>query len=465
MGVFGAMNTALSGLRAQSYALENISGNIANSRTTGFKRVDTGFIDLIPDTPQNRELAGSVLSRSMATNSVQGDIVSTSVGTNVALNGDGFFIVAERQGDLNGVPTFNQTNLYTRRGDFEFDANGYLVNGSGHYLKGLTIDPVTGNTTSNEANVIRKTTSSMPPNATSSIEYGATLPATPQTGAWTTANGAAGSELLGAAALYPASPPTLATIAASDNPAFENRSIQGGTITSYDSLGRPVGVRLAWAKTTSGLGTDAWSLYVQTDPAATGAATQWTRAGAAGQFTFNANGQLTSASSVPLPAVTVNGITVNGINLVVGTGASGMTQVQSTQNNGQIEANSIRQNGYSAGVLQKTTISEDGRVIGTYSNGQVAAMAQLLTARFPSPNSLKRLDGGAFAETVESGLPLVGASSSGGTQLVGGSVEQSNTDIADEFSKMIVTQQAYSANTRVITTSQQMLTDILNIIR
>jgi flagellar hook protein FlgE len=465
MGVFGAMTTALSGLRAQSYALENISGNIANSRTTGFKRVDTSFVDLIPDTPQNRELAGSVLSRSMATNSVQGDIATSSIQTNVALNGDGFFIVAEKQNELNGIPTFTQSNLYTRRGDFDFDRNGFLVNGAGYYLKGLSINPVTGNPTGSVADVIRITNDALPPRATTSIEYRATLPATPQTSAYQAANGAVGSELLGAPALFPASPATLATISASDNATFEGRTIQGGTITSYDSLGRPVPVRLSWAKTTSGLGTDAWSLYVQTDPAATGAAAMWTRAGAAGQFTFDANGNLTGPPTVAIPPVTVNGVTVTGVTLDTGAGGTGMKQVYSTQNVGQLEANAIRQDGYSAGVLQNTSISDDGKVVGTYSNGQVAPLAQLQTARFASPNSLKRMDGGAFAETIESGLPLVGSASSGGTQLVGGATEQSNTDIADEFSKMIVTQQAYSANTRVITTSQQMLSDILNIIR
>ena len=139
MGVFGAMTTALSGLQAQSYALENISGNIANSRTTGFKRVDTSFADLVPDTSVTRALSGSVLSRSSATNSVQGDISGTKIATNVALNGDGFFIVAEGQSNLNGVPSFTQTNLYTRRGDFDFDRNGYLVNGAGYYLKGCLL--------------------------------------------------------------------------------------------------------------------------------------------------------------------------------------------------------------------------------------------------------------------------------------------------------------------------------------
>jgi flagellar hook protein FlgE len=468
MGVFGAMTTALSGLRAQSYALENISGNIANSRTTGFKRVDTGFVDLIPDTPQNRELAGSVLSRSMATNSVQGDIATTSIATNVALNGDGFFIVAEKQNELNGIPNFTQSNLYTRRGDFDFDRNGFLVNGAGYYLKGLSINPITGNPTGSEADVIRITNDALPPRSTTTIEYRATLPATPQTSAYQAANGAIGSELLDQTAPLPSlysTAPALATITAADNGTFEGRSIQGGTITSYDSLGRPVPVRLSWAKTTSGLGTDAWSLYVQTDPSATGAANMWTRAGAAGQFTFDATGNLTGPATVVIPNVVVNGVTVSGITLNTGAGGSGMKQVYSTQNVGQLEANAIRQDGYSAGVLQNTTISDDGKVVGSYSNGQVATLAQLLTARFASPNSLKRLDGGAFAETTESGLPLVGSASSGGTQLVGSATEQSNTDIADEFSKMIVTQQAYSANTRVITTSQQMLSDILNIIR
>ncbi len=465
MGVFGAMTTALSGLRAQSYALENISGNIANSRTTGFKRLETSFVDLIPDTPVSRELAGSVLARSAATNSVQGDISSTSIATNVALNGDGFFIVAEKQNELNGVPNFSQTNFYTRRGDFDFDRNGYLVNGAGYYLKGLNINPVTGNPQAAEADVIRISNDALPPRGTTEIEYRATLPATPRTSAYESANGAVGSELLGAAALFPASPPALDTIAASDSSTFEARSIQGGTITGYDTLGRPVPVRLSWAKVTSGLGTDSWSLYVQTNPTATGATAAWTRAGAAGAFTFDGNGNLTSAPTTALPAVTVNGLTLTGINLTTGAGGTGMKQVNSTQNVGQLEANAIRQDGYAAGVLQRTTIDESGAVIGTYSNGQVARLAQLLTAQFSAPNSLKRLDGGTFAETAESGLPLVGSAASGGTQLVGGATEQSNTDIADEFSKMIVTQQAYSANTRVITTSQQMLSDILNIIR
>ena len=101
-------------------------------------------------------------------------------------------------------------------------------------------------------------------------------------------------------------------------------------------------------------------------------------------------------------------------------------------------------------------------MVGTFSNGQVKALAQISVARFNAGNALKRLDGGAFEETIESGPPIVGL---GTSQLLGGNVEQSNTDIADEFSKMIVTQQAYSANTKIITTAQEMLRDVFSIIR
>jgi flagellar hook protein FlgE len=458
MGVFGAMTTALSGLRSQAYSLENISGNIANSRTTGFKRVDTSFVDLVPDAPQNRALAGSVLSRSSATNSVQGDIASSNIATNVALNGDGFFIVAQKNNDVGGLPTFNGINMYTRRGDFDFDANGYLVNGAGYFLKGLSIDPITGNPRSSEADVIRITGDALPPRQTTLIEYGATLPPVPQTAAYDV--NTPGSDLLGPIALYPTSATFPAAISATDSGVFAARSLQAGTITVYDNLGQGAPVRLAWAKT----GANTWNLYVQSDPAAVGAAPMWEQVG--GAFTFGGpQGQLTSAPVVALPAMTINGVNIAGVNINTTVDGTPMSQVEVRSSKGQIQANSIRQDGYSAGVLQRTEISGDGRVVGTYSNGQVAALAQLQTARFASPNSLKRLDGGAFEETVESGLPLIGTSSAGGTQLVGGALEQSNTDIADEFSKMIVTQQAYSANTRVITTSQQMLSDIINIIR
>ena len=96
MGIFGALNTAVAGMRAQSFALENISGNIANSQTTAFKRIDTSFVDLIPDAAAiTAALRQRHLPIRASTNTVQGDIQSTSIGTFMAINGDGFFVVAE----------------------------------------------------------------------------------------------------------------------------------------------------------------------------------------------------------------------------------------------------------------------------------------------------------------------------------------------------------------------------------
>ncbi len=119
MGIYGALSTAVTGLRAQAFSLENISGNIANSQTTGFKRIDTDFIDLIPDAPQKRQTAGSVLAQSRSTNNLQGDIKAASTDTFMAINGTGFFVVEPRAGQADGAAVFSGANYYTRRGDFE----------------------------------------------------------------------------------------------------------------------------------------------------------------------------------------------------------------------------------------------------------------------------------------------------------------------------------------------------------
>src|SRR5688572_33365885 len=104
MGLFGAMTTAVGGLRAQAFALENVSGNIANSQTTGFKRVDTSFADLVPDSLPQLQVAGGVIARSRGTNNVQGDIQNAAVNTFMAINGDGYFIVQKPSGFPDSTP-------------------------------------------------------------------------------------------------------------------------------------------------------------------------------------------------------------------------------------------------------------------------------------------------------------------------------------------------------------------------
>ena len=140
MGIFDALTTAVAGLQAQSFALQNISGNIANSQTTGFKETDTSFQDLVSQAALNEQTAGGVIASSVATNTVQGSIQSTSVATDMAINGAGFFVVAKPTGLTDNQPQFSGVNDYTRAGDFQMNSSGYLVNSAGYYLMGIPVD-------------------------------------------------------------------------------------------------------------------------------------------------------------------------------------------------------------------------------------------------------------------------------------------------------------------------------------
>ena len=115
MGIYGAMATAITGLTAQSTALEHISANIANSQTTGYKRVETNFIDLIPDAPPVRQSAGAVIAQARSTNDVAGDIQNADVDTFMAINGDGYFVISEQSGQVDGVPIFDGRMSTLRR--------------------------------------------------------------------------------------------------------------------------------------------------------------------------------------------------------------------------------------------------------------------------------------------------------------------------------------------------------------
>ena len=181
MGIFGALTTSVAGLRSNSYALENISGNIANSQTTAFKRIDTSFLDLIPQTGNNAQLAGSVTSESRLTNTIQGSVQSASVSTYMAINGDGYFAVQKPGSFSDNSPIFTGVNNYTRRGDFSLDKNGYLVNGAGYYLEGVAIDPTTGNPVGGTPGILKFQNDFLPSQATTKISYRANLASYPLT--------------------------------------------------------------------------------------------------------------------------------------------------------------------------------------------------------------------------------------------------------------------------------------------
>ena len=665
MGIFGALTTAVAGMRAQSFALQNISGNIANSQTTAFKRIDTSFQDLIPDAAPNQQMAGNVVASSSSTNTVQGDIKSAAVSTYMAINGQGYFVVEKPTGFTDNRPSFAGVDQYSRRGDFQIDKSGYLVNGAGYYLMGIPIDSKTNNLTGSVPQMLQFQNGFLPAQPTTTVQYQANLAAYPKTqgsntavgsellnqsnfsanpvvGAATAAkligsgatlsadapallsgsqalttlssaggtldingtpititpgdnmnavvaaiNGATGTTNIGASldatdhlvltgtdaitnitvgsgstlALLgelglsagttnatnlltqsaasagqtmtftvgsnapltvtfgtgggqvetmaqlnttlaglvggtasanpltgnitvtaanssdnitvggtatasnfgihtPIALPSNGTVIANDVSTFLKESIAGGAVTAYDTSGSAVNIQLRWAKTDSstlGAGhTNTWNLFYQSNSTATGTQPTWTNAGV--NYTFGADGQLNPAiTTLTLANVTVDGVAMGNIQLQHGAG--GITQF--ADSNGSAQVNLLQQNGFSAGSLQSVAVTDKGRIAGTYSNGRTIDLAEITLANFSGANQLKRIDGGAYEQTAESGAPTYNAP---GT-IAGSSLETSNTDIADEFTKLIVTQQAYSANTKVITTSNQMVQDLLNMLR
>jgi flagellar hook protein FlgE len=242
-----------------------------------------------------------------------------------------------------------------------------------------------------------------------------------------------------------------------DLTAFTSESISGGAVTAYNASGTPVNLQLRWALTSTTGGQDTWNLFYQTDTTATGSQVGWTNVGT--NFVFNADGALTSPSGagITIPGVAVNNQQLGDVTLNLGSG--GLTNFSSTS--GTATVNTFSQNGYAAGQLQSVAINDNGLVVGTFSNGQNLDLASVTLSHFNGTNYLQALSGEAYAVTEQSGPAIAGAS---GT-ISGSALEGSNTDIADEFTKLIVTQQAYSANTKVITTANDMVQDLLNVLR
>ena len=457
MGIFDALTTAVSGLQAQSFALQNISGNIANSQTTAFKETNTSFRDLVTAAAQGQQPAGNVTASALSTNNIQGSIQTTSVRTDMAINGDGYFVVAKPDSFTDNRPVFNGVNLYSRRGDFRGDAAGFLVNGAGYYLMGIPIDPTTGNPTGSIPEVLQFENNLSSAVPTTQIQYGANLASNPVTPG--SSSSAPGSELLDPATFTvdPTSAGT-GTVVGNDVTVFLSESLSGGALTTYDSLGAPQDIQFRWAKIDSIAqgGTDTWELFYQTDSTATGTNVSWQNADQS--FVFDASGRLNPL----IPSLTLTGVTINGNalgDIQLSFGANAITQFADA--GGSIQVNQLQQNGSPAGKLQAISVNDKNRIVGTFSNGRTIDLAQITLASFNGENKLQALDGGAFAATFDSGPPLYTASGS----IVGGSLESSNVDIASEFSKLIVTQQAYSSNAKVIQAANQMVQSLLAVIQ
>lgn len=434
MSLFGSLTTAISGLNAQSAALGYISDNVANSQTTGFKRVDVNFQNFITQSNRNLHESGAVLARPDYMNGLQGNLQQSQNPLAMAIGGQGFFAVASANGTANGLPTFDTRQFYTRAGDFAMDKDGFLVNGGGYYLEGWAAS-ATGVLDRTSIQPIEVSQQIFDPIATATLHLAANLPAD-----------------------------------VSSAPASTQTQV-------YDALGRQHTVTLNFTPGSA----NSWNMAVNVPDDIAGSArgsidiqfgvgaTPAVADGIIGSFAA-ATGTVvpTTAPGSGNPATfTFNANFGDGaqtftMNLGAFGRSTGLTQFAGTSFN----LRDLAQDGVPQGAYAGIAIRDNGDIMVNFDNGQSRLLGRVPLASFNEPDRLQRLDGQAFMATNESGAARVfDASSNGVGKLVVGSTEASNVDIATEFSKLIVAQRAYSANTKIVTTTDQMLQDTINMAR
>ena len=423
MSLFGAMDTAISGLNAQAASFSNISDNMANSQTVGFKSVGTNFVDYLTDSTSALNDSGSVATRPDYENELQGTIQQSSDPLAMAISGQGFFAVSEQTGaSATGAPQLSTQQYYTRTGDFAANSNGYLVNSAGEYLNGYPVDQATGAVNTSQLVPIQVTETQIPPVATSNIALVANVPAAPT---------------------------------ATSNLTSET--------SVYDGSGVSHQLQTTWTQNAP----NNWTLSLASPDVAGGAI------GSVG-VTFNANGTLASLSN-PTGALAVTGSASEAevqISPNFGSGAqpvtldlggfnqaTGVTQFAGSD----YQLTSAAQNGAASGNFTDISANADGNIVANYDNGRSVTIAQVPLVTFADADALQRQNGQAFTATQSSGLAQVDQiNSNGAGGLVVGSTESSNVDIASQLSQLIVAQQAYGANAKVITASNELLTTTLN---
>lgn len=432
MSLLGSMYTAISGLTAQSRALGHISDNVANSQTVGYKRVDTNFVSFITQSNARAHESGAVQGRPDFQNTIQGAVLQSDNPLAMAVAGNGFFSVT-RPADITGTTTtFSKEQFYTRSGDFSLNDQGYLVNGGGYYLQGWGL-AASGEPNRTGVAPIQVERGVSNPVATTAVNVSANLPATPS----------------------------------STDPVASQVNI-------FDTLGTVRVLQLSWAPVSPNI----WSLTVSApdaSPATLGsielnfgqAGSPVAPPGLLGSFS-NESGVTGAAGVAGAPAniaVTADfGQGPQPFNITLGNfaEANGVTQFAGAD----YALRDIAQDGVPLGAFTSVSIRENGDVIVNYDNGRSAAIARVPLASFNDPNRLNRRDGQAFQTSNESGAARVGDIGNNGAGSVAvGSIESSNVDIASEFSKLIVAQRAYSANTRIVTTTDDMLQETLNMKR
>lgn len=422
MSIYGAMFAGVSGLAAQSNALSMISDNIANVNTVGYKGVSARFSTLVTQAAtQTTHTPGGVRSSPYSYIDRQGLLQGSASGTDLAVAGQGFFVVNE-----SANPGFGDDFFFTRAGSFNPDQNGNLVNTAGYYLQGYDLrnttpqpssSTFTGLTTVNIANL------SGSASASTNIALGVNLPST----APTTAPGNTFSV----------------------------------TSQVFDSLGNAHDMDIVFTKTAA----NTWT-WAASNPTLDGGATSSATATGTGTITFATDGT-PSAFSPAAPSITLTGFTTGAGNstITLDLGTVGATDGL-TQFAGDFTISNIDQDGVRFGNYTGITISEEGIVTALFDNGQRLDIYQLPLGMFRNPNGLEARTGNVYLETNRSGNFQLNLAGNGGAgDVAPAALEASTVDLAEEFTKMIITQRAYSANTKVITTADDMLEELIRVKR
>ncbi|MDX1763887.1 MAG: flagellar hook protein FlgE [bacterium] len=428
MTILGSLYSGVSGLSVNGNALSIIGDNIANVNTIGYKTSRASFSDVIAASlsgVSNSQVGQGTRLTSIDVQFTQGSFLNTTSPTDLSIDGKGFFVMR----DDNGIS-------YSRAGNFKFDKDGFLVNPNGIVVQGYSVDS-NGNVTGSLGD-INITGVSSAPNATSTVELDANLDSR--------------STTVGAA------------FDVTDPITTSNFST---AITVYDSLGNGHQVNAYFRKDAAN--TWSWYAVVGANDNANGTGDEIQ---AQGTMNFTTSGLLDSVSAVTYPTggfdFTGGAVQDQIIDFDFGTpvtiGGSGGDGV--TQYGLDSSATYQNQDGYASGDLRNYSVSNDGVITGNFSNGRTVAIAQLALATFQSNEGLTRIGGNLFLESSRSGQPIIGQPSSGGRgKISSNSLEQSTVDLAQEFVNMITSQRGFQANSRTITTTDELLQELINLKR
>ena len=423
MSILGALFSGVSGLQAESTAMGVISDNIANANTTAYKDTATHFSTLVTQIPTVTSYQpGGVVARPLTQIDKQGLLQGTSSGTDLAISGGGFFVV---NNDANDQGTFT----FTRAGSFTIDANGNLKNSAGFFLQGQKLSlaqsqaiaagnisqlTATALTSLSTVNVNGLSGSAQP---TQTITLAANLPATDT----------------------PASAPHVITVPVFDSQGAEHDLSLTFTATATANQWQ-VSASIAGGTVAIAAGDD----IVQFNPDGTlGAGTTFNAAGA-----LSVTAWTTGGAAVP-QTLAMNLGTVGLSN--------GLTQFGSA-----FSVSQVNQNGLQLGNFTGITIDQNGIVTANFDNGLKQSIYLIPVATFPDPDGLAPQSGNVYLQTTTSGTFLLRQAGQGSAgQIAPSSLESSTVDIAQEFANLIVTQRAYDANAKVITTSDQMLQTLI----